>query len=148
MGTWAGTGGALAWVIVSDDPSNSLAMRATVEHIGSHKGSIRTHMCHRLIVGCAADGCRKHVNRVLGTPKRVPRAVFCGSRTQWDVMSAAAAKNRVGNRNWGPERRLLHAPTTVARRRHHRWLLSELRRHPEHGYMGWYWWSIGLVHCQ
>ena len=33
----------------------------------------------------------------LGTHMRVPHAVFCGGRTQWVLLSAAAAKNRMGN---------------------------------------------------
>ena len=38
---------------------------------------------------------------------------FCNGRTQWVVMSAAAAKNRVRNRQRGPKRRVPHAPTAI-----------------------------------
>ena len=44
---------------------------------------------------------------------RVYHAVFCGGRTHWVVVSAAAAQNRMRDRYCGPKRCLLHAPTAV-----------------------------------
>ena len=44
---------------------------------------------------------------------RVLHAVFCDGRTQWVVLSAAAAKNRVRNRQRGPKRRVPHAPMAI-----------------------------------
>ena len=44
-------------------------------------------------------------------PHRVAMARMITGRTQWVVLSAAAAKNRVYNANWGPKRRRSHAPT-------------------------------------
>ena len=43
----------------------------------------------------------------------VAHAVCCGGRTQWVVVSAAAATNRAGNAHGGPKRDVRHAPTTV-----------------------------------
>ena len=44
---------------------------------------------------------------------RVPQADFCDGGTQWDVLSAAAAKSRMGNAHVCTGRRLLHAPTAI-----------------------------------
>ena len=49
----------------------------------------------------------------LCTPMSVFHAVFCGGGTQWVVLSAAAAKNRVKNAKCGTGRRPSHAPTAV-----------------------------------
>ena len=62
MGTWAGTGKALAWYIVSVmSPPPPLAMGATVGHTGSHKvriptlSNIHVRMTHTTSLGF---GCR------------------------------------------------------------------------------------------
>ena len=44
---------------------------------------------------------------------RVPHAVFCAGRTQWVVLSAPIAKNRMGNAHVCTGRRLLHGPTAI-----------------------------------
>ena len=44
---------------------------------------------------------------------RVPHAVFCDGRTQWVVLSAAAAKHRMENAHAAPKRRVPHAPTAI-----------------------------------
>ena len=57
-------------------------------------------------VGGAAVGRRSMRMTSFGTPVRVGHAVFCGGGTQQHPLSAATAKNRVCNANWGPKRRL------------------------------------------
>ena len=42
-------------------------------------------------------------------------AVFCDGGTQWVVLSAAAAKNRVKNAHGGPKRRLRMAHLVIQR---------------------------------
>ena len=44
---------------------------------------------------------------------RVSYAVLCGGGTQWVMVSAATAENRMGNAHGGPKRRLPHAPTAI-----------------------------------
>ena len=44
---------------------------------------------------------------------RVPHTGFCAGRTQWVVLSAAAAKSRMGNASLVHTRRVPHAPTAV-----------------------------------
>ena len=48
-----------------------------------------------------------------GTAMRVSYAVLCGGGTQWVMVSAATAENRMGNAHGGPKRRLPHAPTAI-----------------------------------
>ena len=44
---------------------------------------------------------------------RVPHTGFCAGGTQWVVVSAAAAKSRMGNASLVHTRRLPHVPTAV-----------------------------------
>ena len=44
---------------------------------------------------------------------RYTHATFCDGRTQLVVVSAAASKNRMRNRQRGPKRRVPHAPTAI-----------------------------------
>ena len=44
---------------------------------------------------------------------RVSHAVFCAGGTQWVLLSAAAAENRMENANCDPRRRLPQAPTAI-----------------------------------
>ena len=44
---------------------------------------------------------------------RVSHAVFCAGGTQWVLLSAAAAENRMENANCDPRRCLPHAPTAI-----------------------------------
>ena len=44
---------------------------------------------------------------------RVPHTGFCAGRTQWVVLSAPAAKSRMGNASLVHTRRLPHVPTAV-----------------------------------
>ena len=76
----------------------------------------------------------------------VLHAVFCGDRTQWVVLSAIAAKNRVENAHVAPED--VSAASADGRRRHVGVIASEHRGHPEHGFRCWYWSSLALGHCQ
>ena len=48
-----------------------------------------------------------------GTAVRIPHAVFCAGRTQWVVLSAPAAKDRMENAIRAPKRRVPHAPTAI-----------------------------------
>ena len=45
--------------------------------------------------------------------RRVPHAVLCGGGTQHHPLSAAIAKDRMGNAIPAPERRVPHAPTAI-----------------------------------
>ena len=49
----------------------------------------------------------------IGSRDRVPHAVFCDGGTQWVVLSAATAQNRMGNASLAPKRRVPHAPTAI-----------------------------------
>ena len=64
-------------------------------------------------VGGAADGRRNMGKTSCMHQRRVPHAVFCDGRTQWVVLSATIAKNRMGNAYSGPKRRVPHAPTAI-----------------------------------
>ena len=61
----------------------------------------------------ASEMVEKALSTCLGHLHRVSHATFCAGRTQWVVVSAAAAKNRMRNRQRGPKRRVPHAPTAI-----------------------------------
>ena len=48
-----------------------------------------------------------------GPAMRVFYAVLCGGGTQWVMVSAATAENRMGNAHGGLKQRLPHAPTAI-----------------------------------
>ena len=55
-------------------------------------------------VGGAADGRRSMRKTSFGTAMRVFYAVLCGGGTQWVMVSAATAENRMGNAHGDPKR--------------------------------------------
>ena len=67
---------------------------------------------------------------------------------QWVVVIAGIAQERVVMARYSQMVEAFSVVRRDDRRRHRRRHPSEHRRDPEHGYMGWDWWTLGLGYCQ